>query len=291
MVSLTKIKFTDMYKRSSILLLASLSLFCNNRPTNPDVSDSPTKIPSKTTTTNITSFDSSIATIHVLVALCDNKYQGIVKVPAGIGNGQDPNSNLYWGCAAGIRTYFKNSKQWQFVKKYRIDSIRLERAIFKHKKHNYYLIADAYDGRFIKKCTIDFLKSCAGQLKDTVMIKEKVLGIHGNGKLVAYIGHNGLMDFSLSQNFSNTDNKSRDAIMLACISKHYFWNYIKDARANPLLWSTGLMSPEAYTLHDALESYMDKESAEVIRTSAANAYSRYQKCSLKASKRLLVSCF
>ncbi|WP_176700834.1 hypothetical protein [Gilliamella sp. Fer4-1] len=35
--------------------------------------------------------------IHVLVALCDNKYQKIVPVPKAIGNGQDPKSNLYWG--------------------------------------------------------------------------------------------------------------------------------------------------------------------------------------------------
>ena len=35
--------------------------------------------------------------IHVVVALCDNQYQGIVKVPAGIGNGQKASTNLYWG--------------------------------------------------------------------------------------------------------------------------------------------------------------------------------------------------
>jgi len=29
-----------------------------------------------------------LRTIHVMVALCDNKYQGIAKVPAKIGNGQ-----------------------------------------------------------------------------------------------------------------------------------------------------------------------------------------------------------
>src|SRR5213596_1995295 len=34
---------------------------------------------------------------HVLVALADNKYQGIVPVPAAIGNGDDPVRNLYWG--------------------------------------------------------------------------------------------------------------------------------------------------------------------------------------------------
>ena len=34
-------------------------------------------------------------TIHVFVALCDNENQGIVKVPAVIGNGQDARNNLY----------------------------------------------------------------------------------------------------------------------------------------------------------------------------------------------------
>ncbi len=44
--------------------------------------------------------ESDDKTIHIMVALCDNQYQGIVKVPKGIGNGQDPNSNLYWGVVA-----------------------------------------------------------------------------------------------------------------------------------------------------------------------------------------------
>ena len=31
---------------------------------------------------------------HVIVALCDNESQGIVPVPARLGNGHDPGSNL-----------------------------------------------------------------------------------------------------------------------------------------------------------------------------------------------------
>ena len=45
--------------------------------------------------------------IHIFVALCDNASQGIVPVPARIGNGDDPKNNLYWGAAFGIRTYFE----------------------------------------------------------------------------------------------------------------------------------------------------------------------------------------
>lgn len=152
-------------------------------------------------------YDTTINTIHVLVALCDNTYQGIVKVPAGIGNGQDPDNNLYWGCGGGVRTYFKNSKSWTLVKHYFIDSIKLERVVFKNKTKNLYLIADAYNGKCIRECTTDFLKSCSGQMKDTVTVNGKTLGVFGNSKVVCYIGHNGLMDFSLTETFNNTDNK------------------------------------------------------------------------------------
>ena len=58
---------------------------------------------------------------------------------------------------------------------------------------------------------------------------------------------------------------------------------------NPLVWTTGLMAPEAYTLHDALTGYVKGEDAEAIRTRAAKAYSKYQKCSEKAARNLLVT--
>ena len=236
-----------------------------------------------------TSFDSSIKTIHVLVALCDNKYQGIVPVPARIGNGQDPDNNLYWGCAFGIRSYFKNSHKWQLLNKYTIDSIKMERLVFKHKATGYYLVADAYNGKNIKNCTIDFLKSCSGQFKDTLHINGKVVGINGNAKLVSYIGHDGLMDFSLTQKFANTDGKTRDAVILACYSKRFFTPHLRQTMARPLVWSTHLMSPEAYTLHDALESYLQQQPAQNIRHNAVKAYAKYQRCSEKAAAGLLVS--
>lgn len=126
-------------------------------------------------------------TIHIMVALCDNKYQGIVKVPKGIGNGQDPKSNLYWGCGYGISTYFRKSTEWKEVKRYKINDIILERIVFRHTVKDYYLIADAYDGRYISDCTVDFLKASAGQSKDTILINNKSIGIQANAKLVAYV--------------------------------------------------------------------------------------------------------
>jgi hypothetical protein len=41
--------------------------------------------------------DSGLRTVHVFVALADNQHQGIVPVAAILGNGEDPQHNLYWG--------------------------------------------------------------------------------------------------------------------------------------------------------------------------------------------------
>lgn len=239
--------------------------------------------------TNITQYDTTYKTIHVFVALCDNKYQGIVPVPAKIGNGQDLNNNLYWGCAFGVRTFFKNSKEWRLVQVRRPDSILMERLIFKHTEKKYFLIADAYNGQFIKDCTREFFYSSSGQLKDTLQIDNTSVGIYGNSNLVSYIGHDGLMDFDLDESFENADGKNRDCIILACISKNYFAKHLTDTKAYPLVWTTGLMCPEAYTLHDALSAYVNNESKENIRNKAVSAYSKYQKCSDKAARSLLVS--
>ncbi|MDR0233157.1 MAG: hypothetical protein LBI82_13745 [Dysgonamonadaceae bacterium] len=228
-------------------------------------------------------------TIHIFVALCDNKYQGIVPVPKAIGDGQNHNTNLYWGCGYGIRTFFKKSKDWKLLTTRGKNGIVLERLVFKHATKNYYLVADAYDGQYIKQCTKDFLNSSSGNRKDTLQLDGKTLGIGGNSSLLAYIGHDGLMDFQLSETYSNTDNKKRDVIILACYSKRFFSPHLKTANVNPLVWTTNLMCPEAYTLHDALAGYVNSESNEKIRERAAAAYSKYQNCSLKAAKGLLVT--
>lgn len=235
-------------------------------------------------------YDTLTNTIHIFVSLCDNKYQGIVPVPAGIGNGQDPNSNLYWGCGYGIRTYFKKSKEWKFLKTLNPGNHILERLVFKHAtKQNQYLVADGYDGKYIEQCTKDFLSASAGNSKQSLTADGKILGIAGNSRLLGYIGHDGLMNFELEKTYKNTDGKKRDVIILACYSKMYFSDYLKDAKVNPLVWTTQLMCPEAYSIHDAITGYLKGEAGTAVRQRAVLAYAKYQKCSAKAAGNILVS--
>ncbi len=108
---------------------------------------------------------------------------------------------------------------------------------------------------------------------------------------MVYVGHNGLMDFHLYTFPKKKDNRLRESIILACLSRSYFADPVALAGAKPLLWTTGLMAPEAYTLESAVEGWLVKESDEKIRLRAAKAYNKFQKCGLNAAKRLLVSGF
>tara|TARA_B100001059_G_C17738669_1_gene530318 strand:- start:190 stop:633 length:444 start_codon:yes stop_codon:yes gene_type:complete len=136
-----------------------------------------------------------------------------------------------------------------------------------------------------------FLGSLAGNQQMKVAHENLELSFAGKVDLMSYIGHNGLMEFSAEGNFKNTSQNKKDAIILACISKSYFSTYLQQTQSNPLVWSTGLMSPKVYTLEWALQGWIQNESSEQIRERAAKAYHHYQKCGLKGAKRLLVTGF
>jgi hypothetical protein len=230
--------------------------------------------------------------IHILVALCDNEHQGIVPVPAKIGNGADPSNNLYWGCGYGLKTFFKKQTDWKLVKQIgNPEKDILERLVFKNTTANVYLVADAYNGAAIKNTTIDLLDYAAGLHKKTVKLDSVIINCGGAADLIGYIGHDGLMDFELESYPAKADTKTRQVIILACASKNYFARHIYKTGAQPLLWTTQLMCPEAYTMHAAIKSWVNNEPATSTREVAAATYNQYQKCGLKGARNLLVTGF
>jgi hypothetical protein len=107
--------------------------------------------------------------------------------------------------------------------------------------------------------------------------------------LAVYVGHDGLMDFQLNVDFKGQSEGKRQAIVLACTSKAYFASPLRASGAEPLLWTTGLMAPEAYTLDAALRGWILQENGEQIRQRAAAAYAKYQRCSGAAALHLFSS--
>lgn len=227
--------------------------------------------------------------IHVFVALCDNEHQGINPVPEKIGNGKDPGNNLYWGCGYGVKTYFKKkSPDWKLIKtiKPKEDYI-LERLLFKHRDSAVYLLADAIDGEQIEQANINMLSSLSGDLFDTLFYKGQCLQFGGQADLIAYTGHDYIMDADIDINLNPKDTNHREAIILACVSSQYYAPYVKKSGAYPLLWTTQLMAPEAYTLEAAIAGWVLYESHEAIERRAAKSYSdHHPSCSLKGAMGL-----
>jgi hypothetical protein len=267
-----------------LLFLTSLS--CNPPPE--IATAKPVQLPSPTPPKPAK--NPAIKTIHVVVALCDNQSQGIVPVPARIGNGDDPANNLYWGAAFGVKSFFQRAKEWtRLATQPNPKPLVLERLVFKHKTKDVFLIADAYRGRAIKQSLVDFFDFAAGHQAERLNLHATHIDAGGKADLLAYIGHDGLMEFSVDKVAARADHLDREAIMLACISKNYFAEPLRATGAKPLLWTTGLMAPEAYILKAAVDGWLAKESDQQIRARAAAAYHQYQRCGIKAAQRLFAT--
>ena len=232
--------------------------------------------------------------VHVFVALADNQHQGIVPVPSALGNGNDPQRNLYWGAAYGVKTFFKASDEWQLLSCGRgPKGVILERCLFKNRNADVFLVADAYQGSEIKSAVSDFLSAAAGKTSEEIRAKvtsaDVSMASAGAADLLVYVGHDAFMDFQIPLIAGARVSKARRTIILACASKAFFSPYIQQTGADPLLWTTGLMAPEAYTLKAALTGWIANENDEAIRHRAAQAYNKYQKCGERAALKLFAA--
>ena len=230
---------------------------------------------------------------HVVVALCDNIHQGIVPVSAALGDGANPRTNLYWGALYGVRTYFRRSSRWEVVPiPPSRDARVLDRVLFRSevvregRRGEVFLLAEAWNGRYIAAAIRHFLEINRGEHGERLRVGERQIDVGGLAHVAAFVGHNGLMDFAApSLPRSAVKASPHASVVLACQSDAYFTPLLRED-SMPLLTTTGLMAPEAYTLEAALTSWFSGQGAEAVRRSAAGAYARYQHTSAQGALRL-----
>jgi hypothetical protein len=239
---------------------------------------------------------------HVVVALADNTYQGIVPVPKELGNGQDPRRNLYWGALYGVKTFFRRQGGWQTVAHSgnRHEGV-LRRAVFTTAIERrgigrvpVYVVAEAWDGRKIQGAIKRFMEMARGRQADRVVVSHQgrslALAAGGQAHVIAYVGHNGLMEFPLPETAPPAAGQiAKSAIVLACASSSYFDAPLAAAGVHRLLLTKGLMAPEAYTLDAVLKHWFAGEPADAAHHAASAAYCRFQKCRKQWALRRLFS--
>lgn len=205
--------------------------------------------------------------VRVFVALCDNDSQGIARVGEKIGNGDEPDSNLYWGCTDGIAVHFKKTGNWKVTKtEVDVSEAILQRITFTHSEENIKLVAEAYRGSEMMACLADFEKAAAG----------------GEFDLVAYIGHNALMDFQQDPP-EPVDGNSTEVVVLCCLSDKYFRKRLEALGCRPLVMTRQFMYPGSFILSAVIESWRNGEGLGEMRSAAGRAYAKNQKISVKAA--------
>jgi hypothetical protein len=198
-------------------------------------------------------------------------------VPAAIGNGQDPRNNLYWGADYGVKTWLLRHEHWLKLDAPPARAPILERLAVKKTigGREVHIIAEAWDGKEIRGAIAAFV--------------ERASGAGERADIVAYIGHNGLMEFSVAPHAPNAADVRPRSIVLACASRPYFAPLLARAGSPPLLLTNGLMAPEAYTLTAAIDAWVRGDGEAAVREAAAQAYARHQACGIKGARRLFAS--
>lgn len=232
-------------------------------------------------------------TVHVLVPLCDLEKQGVLSDSEKLCSGGDPDDNLYWGARYGVRSFFEGQEEWKVLSSSKGRDSIVERVLFSHDSSNTYMLAEAYHGGRMPACLKDFLSYVNGMGKKEVAQGIDTLRFGADTDLLAFCGHNGLMDHPKIQipgppAKEGSDHGASEAVVLACESKSHFRSYFEDAPATPLVWTSGFMSPEAYTLKGILEEWTAEKKGSKVREAAAEAYDRYQDCGMEAAKGLFL---
>jgi hypothetical protein len=164
----------------------------------------------------------------------------------------------------------------------------LERCIFQRKTPPTFLVADAYRGSEIKQCTVDFLQAAGGNGKAEEASESGPIPTGGTADLIAYIGHDGLMDFPAPPLTPPQSTGGKPVIVLCCKSADFFGEPLRQMRAKPLLLTTQLMYPGSFILKSALDGWLKGEGAESLRQRAAKAYAVNQHISTKAAAGVFV---
>lgn len=233
---------------------------------------------------------------HVVVALCDNEFQGIVPVPTKLGDGDAPRSNLYWGAMYGVRSFFRNQAGWQLLEiAPSRDSRVLDRVLFRREVTRHgrtvpvLLVAEAWRGRNIGDAIRHFLELDRGEHVERLRAGDLEFDAGGAAHVAAFVGHNGLMDFSAPV-LAEIDVavQPHASVVLACMSDPYFTRLLRP-NSWPLITTSGLMAPEAYTLASVVESWFSGSEPAKVRQVAARAYAKYQRIPDKPALRLFVT--
>ena len=230
--------------------------------------------------------------VQVHVPLCDND---IIRCGnERLGDGDDPDRNLYWATSGGFRGWFgRRGSGWRLVHTARrpaedVLELRVWRRRFQprgalraaglRRAFTVYVVAHAWRGEAIGRAMAAYAGDLFGRTPRRIALEGgEVIEAGGAARLVAFVGHNGWMDvdrFDWPRQDARAGRKG--TIAIACITEDYLVPAVPAARRVPLLFTRSLMFAGAHSFEGAVSAFAAGGGLAAIREGAARNHAAGQ---------------
>ncbi len=232
--------------------------------------------------------------VQVHVPLCDND---VLRCGGGrLGDGDDPDGNLYWATSGGFRGWFgRRGSAWKQVllvrnpqpdvlelrvwRRWMTPSGRL-RARGARRRFAVYVVAHAWRGESIGRAMAAYaadLFAAPGQVRRVELPDGTELAAGGSARVVAFVGHNGWMDVGRFRWPKQAARAlRRGTIAVACITEDYLVPAVPGPGRVPLLFTRSLLFAGAHAFEGAVTGFAQGRDLAGIRDGAVRAYASGQ---------------
>lgn len=217
--------------------------------------------------------------VEVHVPLCDSSI--IACGNAKLGDGDNPDTNLYWSTTPGFGEWFdRRGGGWTRVSAVRsTEGDILATNTYRRtmvtpsawqkagapKKFELDVIVHAWRGKSIDRALAQYAADISGK---------------SSAQIVAWVGHNRLMDLE-QFTWPDAGPETKGAIAIACDTAPYMKREVSAATRVPLLMTADLLFANAAPLEAAVLAFASGGTYAKIRLDAATAYAGVRKREVK----------
>ncbi len=232
--------------------------------------------------------------VEVHVPLCESTI--IACGNKKLGDGNNPDTNLYWSTTPGFGEWFaRRGSGWKRMLKQTAASsgdvdilaVLVYRrsvtapAAWKKRgapaKLEIDIVVHGWRGTAIDRALAAYAADVSGSIARTLTLDDgSTLDAGGAAQIVAWVGHNRLMDVDTFQ-WPTPGTMTKGAIAIACHTAAYMEESVPSATRVPLLMTRDFLFANAAPLEATVLAFASGGSYATIRLDAATAYAGVQK--------------
>jgi hypothetical protein len=239
--------------------------------------------------------------VEVHAPLCDASI-----IPCGnarLGDGDNPETNLYWSTTPGYGRWFaRRGGGWKRVARRTADATGdrdvLALDVYRRtvaapaawrsrgapKRFDVVVVVRGWRGTAIDRALAAYAADLSGKSVVTVKLDDgSEIAAGGAAQIVAYSGHNRLMDVA-AYDWPAPPKEAKGTIAVACKTAQYMADRVPGATRVPLLFTRDFLFANAAPVEAAILAFVDGGKYAAIRERAAGAYAAVQK---KSAARVL----